>query len=293
MKTFGCVLTAMITPFNEDGSVDFEGAVKLAGYLLDNGSEGLVVCGTTGESPTVDNADKLKLFEIIAKEYGSRASIIANTGSNDTAKSVAFTKEAAKTGVHGVMAVVPYYNKPNQEGVFLHFSAIAEATDLPVIVYNVPGRTSSSITPATLARLNKAYSNIAAVKEASGDVNNASEIYRLLPEGFMIYSGDDSLTLPLLSVGGCGIISVAAHVIGKELNELVQAYEAGNIQRARELQAYLMPIFKGLFITTNPIPVKTAVRLMGLPAGPLHLPMCELNEEDTAFVQGLVDQYRK
>lgn len=177
MKTLGRVLTAMITPFQADGSVDFEGAVVLAKHLLANGSDGLIVCGTTGESPTISNEDKLKLFTTIVKECGHMGSIVANTGSNDTAKTVAFTKEASKTGVHAVMGVVPYYNKPNQQGVFLHFKAMAEATDLPVVVYNVPGRTGGKILPATLAKLRETCHNIAAVKEASGDINMASEIY--------------------------------------------------------------------------------------------------------------------
>lgn len=293
MKTFGRVLTAMITPFHADGSVDFEGAVKLANHLLDHGSDGIVVCGTTGESPTIDNQDKLKLFSMITEASGNRGTIIGNTGSNDTLKSVAFTKEASKTGIHGVMAVVPYYNKPNQEGVYQHYKAIAEATDLPIIVYNVPGRTSSQITPQTLARLNKDFKNIAAVKEASGNINNASEIYRLLPKDFMIYSGDDSMTLPMLAVGGCGIISVAAHVVGEKLNAMIQAFENCENEKAKELQAHLLPFFNSMFITTNPIPVKVAVRKLGLPAGPFHLPMVEPTTEEEAIITDMVAKYRE
>lgn len=291
METFGRVLTAMITPFNADGSVDFDGAITLANHLLDNGSDGLVVCGTTGESPTISTEDKLKLFELIAKNCGEKGTIIGNTGSNSTEASVEFTKAASQTGINGIMAVVPYYNKPNQEGVYQHYKAIAKATELPIIVYNVPGRTSSQILPATLARLNSEFTNIAAVKEASGDVNIASEIYRLLPKNFMIYSGDDALTLPILSVGGVGIISVASHVVGKELNELVQAFEKGNIEKARELQAYLLPFFKTMFITVNPIPVKTACRILGLPAGPFHLPMCNASPEEESIIRGMVEKY--
>lgn len=233
MKTLGRVLTAMITPFNADGSIDFEGAVTLAKHLLNNGSDGLIVCGTTGESPTIDNEDKLKLFELIARECGHLGSIVANTGSNNTQRSVSFTEAASKTGVHAVMGVVPYYNKPNQRGLFEHFKAMANATDLPVIVYNVPGRTGGKITPATIAKLREACPNIAAVKEASGDINVAAEIYHLLPEDFMIYSGDDGLTLPMLAVGGCGVISVTSHVVWNEMQAMIQAYEAGDVVKLK------------------------------------------------------------
>lgn len=293
MKTFGRVLTAMITPFLEDGSVDFDGAVTLANYLMENGSDGVVVCGTTGEGVTIDTACKIKLFEKIAKECGSKGTIIANTGSNDTLKSVELTKAASKLGVDGIMAVVPYYNKPNQEGCYRHFKAIAEATELPIIVYNVPGRTSSKINPEVLARLAKECTNIKAVKEASGDLVAASEIARLTPDDFMIYSGEDSLTLPLLSIGACGVISVAGHVAGKDINAMIQAFENGNTKEAKRLHLYLLPLFKGMFITTNPIPVKTAVSIMGLPAGPFRLPMVDATPEETILIKSFVEQYAK
>lgn len=293
MKTLGRVLTAMITPFNADGSVDFEGALTLAKHLLNNGSDGLIVCGTTGESPTIDNEDKLKLFKLIARECGHLGSIVANTGSNNTQRTIELTKAASKTGVNAVMGVVPYYNKPNQRGLFEHFKAMAEATDLPVIVYNVPGRTGGKIMPATIAKLREACPNIAAVKEASGDINVAAEIYHLLPDDFMIYSGDDGLTLPMLAVGGCGVISVAAHVVGKEMNEMIQAYEAGDVAKAKRINKDLFPIFKAMFVTTNPIPVKYAVRQLGLPAGPFHLPLCEPSDEEEAVINAAIKPYIK
>lgn len=293
MKTLGRVLTAMITPFNADGSVDFEGALTLAKHLLNNGSDGLIVCGTTGESPTIDNEDKLKLFELIVRECGHLGSIVANTGSNNTQRTIELTKAASKTGVNAVMGVVPYYNKPNQRGLFEHFKAMAEATDLPVIVYNVPGRTGGKIMPATIAKLREACPNIAAVKEASGDINVAAEIYHLLPDDFMIYSGDDGLTLPMLAVGGCGVISVAAHVVGKEMNEMIQAYEAGDVAKAKRINKDLFPIFKAMFVTTNPIPVKYAVRQLGLPAGPFHLPLCEPSDEEEAVINAAIKPYIK
>ncbi|WP_298705158.1 4-hydroxy-tetrahydrodipicolinate synthase [uncultured Veillonella sp.] len=291
MKTLGRVLTAMITPFTADGAVDFDGALKLAKYLLANGSDGLIVCGTTGESPTIDNEDKLKLFKLIASECGQQGTIVANTGSNNTARSVEFTAAASKTGVHAVMAVVPYYNKPNQEGCYLHFKAIAEATDLPVIVYNVPGRTGGSITPETIARLNKVAPNICAVKEASGDISVAQRIYHLLPEGFMIYSGDDALTLPMVAIGGLGIISVAAHVVGREMNDMLKAYEAGDVALAKDINEQLQRVCKAMFVTTNPIPVKYAVRQLGLPAGPYRLPMCEPNDKEKSVIDEAIAPY--
>lgn len=293
MKTFGRVLTAMITPFLDNGDVDFQGAVTLAKHLLSHGSDGLVVCGTTGESATISTEDKLKLFELIAKECAGMGSIIANTGSNNTLQSVELTKLASKLPIDGVMAVVPYYNKPNQEGCYQHFKAIAMATELPIIVYNVPGRTSASIQPATVARLANEFSNIAALKDATGNLNNTSEVVRLCPENFMVYSGEDSLVLPLLSVGGCGVISVISHVAGEELNELIQSYEQGNCKKALELHKYLYPLAKGMFCTTNPIPVKTAMRLMNLPAGPFHLPLVDATPEEEAFITKLLKDYKK
>lgn len=294
MNTFGHVLTAMITPFTAEGAVDFEGAVVLAKHLLANGSDGIVVCGTTGESPTVTDEEKLELFRLIAKECSSLGTIIANTGCYNTAHSVELTKAAsAIEGLSGVMAVVPYYNKPNQEGIYQHFKAIAEATHLPIIVYNVPGRTSSSITPATLVRLINDFGNIQALKDAAGNPSQTAEVASLVGPDFMIYSGDDGLTLPMLAVGACGVISVVAHVVGKEMKEMIVAYEAGNVQRAKEIHHYLVPVFKGMFVTTNPIPIKTAVRLMGLPAGGFRLPMVDANEAETKVVQDLLDRYVK
>ena len=209
MKTFGRVLTAMITSFNEDGSVNIENSVAIAEHLLNHGSDGLVVCGTTGENPTISRESKIALFKAIAETCGDKGTIIANVGSNDTKGSVDFVKEVSTIpGIDGLLVVVPYYNKPNQQGQYLHFKSIAEATTLPIMVYNVPGRVGTGIFPATLARLHKEYPHICAIKEASGNLMIASEIKRLMPgEDFMVYSGDDGLTLPILSVGGTGVIS--------------------------------------------------------------------------------------
>lgn len=272
MKSFGRVLTAMVTPFHLDQSVNYEAAAQLAKYLVANGSDGLVVAGSTGESATLNKEEKLKLFSVVLAAVGSRATVIAGTGSNDTAASVALTCEAEKLGVHGAMLVGPYYNKPPQEGFYQHFKAIAAETQLPLIVYNVPGRTGSNILPGTIARLAE-ISNIVAVKEASGNVEQVAEIVRSTPDDFMVYSGDDSLTLPILAVGGTGIISVCGHVIGTQMQRMIEAYFEGDMAKAQQINAQLLPFFRAMFITTNPIPIKTAVNLLGLNGGTFRLPL--------------------
>lgn len=272
MESFGKVLTAMITPFNDDYSVNFTQAQRLARYLVDNGSDGLVVAGSTGESATLSKDEKLKLFDSVLEAVGDKAVVIAGTGSNDTRASVEMTKEAEKIGVHGAMLVGPYYNKPPQEGYYHHFKTIAESTVLPLIVYNVPGRTGSNILPSTIARLSE-IKNIVAVKEASGSLDQVSEIVRSTAKEFMVYSGDDSLTLPIMSIGGAGIISVAAHIVGKQMQIMLKAFADGDVNKAQSIHAELLPFFKVIFVTTNPIPIKAAVNLLGLHAGPLRLPL--------------------
>lgn len=272
MKSFGRVLTAMITPFNEDYSVNYKAAAELAKYLVAHGNDGLVVAGSTGESATLGSDEKLKLFSTVLEAVGDKATVIAGTGSNDTLASIRLTQEAEKLGVHGAMLVGPYYNKPPQEGFYQHFKMIAERTGLPLIVYNVPGRTASNILPPTIARLSE-IPNIVAVKEASGSLDQVSEIVRTARPGFQVYSGDDGLTLPILSVGGCGIISVAGHVVAERMQEMIGAYLAGDVKLAQAIHIELMPFFKVIFVTTNPIPIKTAVNLMGLPGGCFRPPM--------------------
>lgn len=262
----------MVTPFNNDYSVNYEQAAKLAKYLVANGSDGLVVAGSTGEAATLDKEEKLRLFETVLEAVGDKASVIAGTGSNDTRASIKLTQEAERIGVHGAMLVGPYYNKPPQEGFYQHFKAIAESTKLPLIVYNVPGRTASNILPETIKRLAQ-IKNIVAVKEASGNLDQVSEILRTAPKDFMVYSGDDSLTLPILALGGVGIISVAGHIVGNKMQKMIAAFETGNLVEAQAIHQELLPFFKVMFITTNPIPVKTAVNLIGQNAGPLRLPL--------------------
>lgn len=294
MTTFGNIITAMITPFTDDGHVNFQEALRLAGHLLDNGSDGLIVCGTTGEGPNIDDRDKLELFTLIAKEYGHRATIIANTGSNSTKKSIALTKAASHTGVHAVMTVVPYYNKPNQEGCYLHFKAIADSTDLPVMLYNVPGRTGGRIEPQTVARLAKECANITSIKEASGDIKITQQIRELLPNNdFMIYSGDDALTLDVIQNGGVGVISVAAHIVGKQMQEMIALFKEGKVKEARAIELSIVPILKAMFITTNPIPVKYAMKQLDFSTGPLLLPLCNPSLEEAQIIDAAIEPYKQ
>lgn len=279
MRNFGRLLTAMVTPFHSDQSVNYEAAAKLAQHLVANGCDGVVVAGSTGESATLNNEEKLKLFATVLDAVGDKATVIAGTGSNDTRASVALTQEAEKLGVHGSMLVGPYYNKPTQEGYYQHFKTIADATDLPIIVYNVPGRTASNILPPTIARL-AACKNIVAVKEASGSLEQVSEIVRTTPQEFLVYSGDDSLALPIMAVGGAGVISVAGHVVGVQMQQMMQAFASGDTGKARDIHLALLPFFRVIFVTTNPVPIKTAVNLLGLNAGSFRLPMVDATAEE-------------
>ena len=267
----------MVTPFYPDGSVNYRSAARLAEYLVSHGSDGLVVAGSTGESATLSNEEKLKLFTTVLDAVGDKAAVIAGTGSNDTRSSVSLTVAAENLGVHGSMLVGPYYNKPCQEGYFRHFKTIAAATKLPIILYNVPGRTASNITAITVAELADECPNLAAVKEASGNLEQVSDIIRSVRPGFLVYSGNDMLTLPIMALGGNGVISVAGHVVGREMQQMMEAFVSGDIRAASEIHLRLVPFFKVIFITTNPIPIKTAVNLLGLDAGPLRLPLVEAN----------------
>ncbi|MFO7265053.1 MAG: 4-hydroxy-tetrahydrodipicolinate synthase [Limnochordales bacterium] len=280
----GSLLTAMITPFREDLSLNAEQAARLARYLVDIGNEGVVVAGTTGESATLTDEEKLELFRAVVREIGGRATVIAGTGTNDTRHSIELTKEAEKLGVDAIMAVVPYYNRPTQEGLYRHFRAIAESTSLPVMLYNVPSRTGCNLLPETVARLAE-IDNIVAIKEASGDLNQVSEIRRRTPPDFAIYSGDDSLTLPILALGGVGVVSVAAHLVGRRLRAMIDAFQKGDVRTATAIHLELWPIFRAMFITTNPIPVKTAINMLGMNAGPLRPPLGPPSEDEERAIR--------
>lgn len=290
--SFGRILTAMVTPMNEALEVDYEEAKRLAEYLINHGSDGIVVCGTTGESPTLSSEEKLQLFRVVKETIGSRGTIIAGVGSNSTEASVNLARKAAETGVDGIMAVVPYYNKPSQEGMFRHFQAIAEATSLPLMLYNVPGRTSTNLLPNTVKRLSE-IKNIVALKEAAGSVDQVSELKRILPDNFMIYSGDDSFTLPILALGGSGIISVAAHVIGDEMKKMLDAWFAGDTETAMKWHLKLYPMFKGIFVTTNPVPIKALTNMIGIKAGGVRLPLVDANPDELEFLAKLLDDTKK
>ncbi len=277
----------MVSPFDKNRELNLPMAKKLARHLVDTGSDGLVVCGTTGEAPTLSKAEKLELFRTVVDEVGGRATVVAGTGSYSTAEAVALTQAAEKLGMDGVMLVCPYYNKPSQEGLYQHFKAVAESTNLPVMVYNIPGRTAVNLLPETCARL-AAVKNVVAVKEAGGSTDQATELRRVLPDYFHLYSGDDSMTLPLLAVGGKGVVSVAAHLVGKKIQEMINAFTSGNITLAAKLHAGLFPLIKGLFMTTNPVPVKAALAMVGLNAGPPRLPLVEATEQEKEKLRGLL-----
>jgi len=288
---FGSLITAMVTPFTPNGKVDYNKSQELAEYLYQNGSDSLVIAGTTGESPTLSKEEKLKLFAAVAEMSAGRGSVIAGTSSYDTAASVELTKAACKQGVDGILAVVPYYNKPPQEGLYQHFSAIAAAAgDLPVILYNIPGRTGINMTSATVARL-AAIDNIIGIKEASGSMDQTSEIKSLVADDFVLYSGDDSLTLPLLALGARGVISVASNFIGNQLKDMLDTFVSGNIPAATKKHLELLQIFKTLFITANPIPVKYCMNRLGLPAGPCRLPLTEPTVQEKQVLDAMLKKY--
>lgn len=286
-QPFGRVITAMVTPFAEDGSVNYEVAEKLAIHLAESGSDGLVVCGTTGESPTLSWSEEYELFRVVKQAVGNRAKVIAGTGSNSTSEAIAATQKAAKLDLDGSLQVVPYYNKPTQTGLYHHFKAIAEACpELPMMLYNVPGRTSRSLEAVTVAKLAE-VENIVAIKEASGSIEQACNIHRSSPD-LAIYSGEDVLTLPLLSVGGVGVVSVASHLVGKQIQEMIRAFERGENRAATAIQIELLPLFKALFMTTNPIPVKAALNIQGWNVGSLRLPLCELELNLTEKLESIL-----
>lgn len=287
MARFGRLVTAMVTPFNDQNQVDYEKTERLIDHLLETGSEGIVVSGTTGESPTLSQKEKLDLFKHVVSYAKGKCHIIAGTGSNNTQASVEFTKEAQSLGVDGIMLVAPYYSRPSQEGLYAHFHAIASATELPVMLYNVPGRSAVNMTAETTLRLAQ-LPNVVCMKEASGNLSQIAAIIEHAPEGFEVYSGDDSLTLPVMSIGGVGIVSVASHIAGRQMKEMVNAFFDGNLKEAASLHRKLMPIFEGLFAYPSPGPTKEALNQLGIDVGGVRLPLVELNEEEKAFVQSLL-----
>jgi 4-hydroxy-tetrahydrodipicolinate synthase len=285
MAKFGRLLTAMVTPFDRDNNVDYRQAAEFARYLVANGSDGLVVAGSTGEAATMTIKERLQLFTAVLEAVGDKCPVIAGAGTNDTAATVELSKSVAALGVHGLLLVAPYYNKPSQEGLYRHFAAAAEAVSgTPIIVYNVPGRTNVNITAETTLRL-AAIENIVAVKEASGNLEQMGEIIRNAPADFLFYSGDDGLLLPVLAIGGYGVISVASNIAGNQIQAMIAAYLAGDNAKAAACHLELLPLFKAMFITTNPTPVKAAVNLLGIAAGDVRLPLVPAQPKELAVIR--------
>ncbi|WP_096199415.1 4-hydroxy-tetrahydrodipicolinate synthase [Bacillus sp. FJAT-45350] len=280
---FGQVVTAMVTPFDKEGNIDYKLTENLIDYLLENGTDALVIAGTTGESPTLTTEEKLSLFEFVVKHVNGRVPVIAGTGGNNTASSVALTRKATLLGVNGIMAVTPYYNKPSQAGLIAHFTAIANATHLPVMLYNIPGRSVINMTAETTIELSK-VKNIVSVKEASGDLEQMAAIIEATDSSFTLYSGDDQLTLPAMSIGADGIVSVSAHVIGNEIKEMVTHFINGRTKEAAKLHRELLPIMKGMFAAPNPTCVKAALGLKGIDVGGVRLPLVPLTDEEKEIV---------
>ena len=272
MGPFGELLTAVITPFHADGSVHYERMARLAVHLVDNGHDGLVVTGTTGESPTLTDTEKLALYSTVVEAVGTRAAVVAGTGTYDTHHSVELSVRAAEIGVDGLMAVTPYYSRPPQAGILAHFTAIADATDLPLMVYNIPGRTARLIEAETLAEMAQ-HPRIVATKDAVGDLAYTKASLELLPEGFLIYSGDDSATLPMLEAGGIGVVSVAGHLAGRQIKRMIEAQRAGDGAEAWRLHDGLMPLFDACFLEPNPMPTKAGLNALWESVGDPRLPL--------------------
>ncbi|KAF5035409.1 MAG: 4-hydroxy-tetrahydrodipicolinate synthase [Sedimentibacter saalensis] len=275
MVKWGRLITAMVTPFDEELNVDFEAASSLAIKLVEEGSTALVVTGTTGEAPTLTEDEKINLYKIIKASVD--VPVIAGVGTNNTKITIENAKAAQEAGVDGLLVVTPYYNKPDQDSLYCHFKEVAESVDLPIMLYNVPGRTGCNILPETVEKLAQ-IDNIKALKEASGNIIQFAEIIKRVPENFLVYSGDDSMLLPAMSIGCYGVVSVASHVVGPEMKEMIDAFISKDTEKAKEMHLKLLNIFKNLFVIANPIPVKAALNLMGVNVGGLRLPLTEARE---------------
>ncbi|MGP4040243.1 4-hydroxy-tetrahydrodipicolinate synthase [Gracilibacillus sp. D59] len=284
MMDFGRLLTAMVTPFDQNNRMDLNITTQLIEHLIATGSDGLVVAGTTGESPTLSHEEKISLFKHVVKVVDGRVPIIAGTGSNNTQASIELTKEAEQIGVDGSLVVTPYYNKPNQEGLYQHYAAIAQETKLPIMLYNIPSRAVVRLNVETVVALSQ-IDNIVAVKDSTGDLDGIASILEQVDDDFSVYSGDDSLTLPIKSIGGSGIVSVSSHIIGKEMKEMIELFEQGKVKEASRLHRKLLPIMRALFMAPSPSPVKSALTYKGLDVGSVRLPLVPLSpfEEQNLF----------
>lgn len=283
-------IVAIVTPF-QDGKVDEAKLRELVEYHVHNGTNGILPCGTTGESPTLNHDEHEHVIQICIEASGGRIPILAGTGSNSTAEAVSLTRHAAEAGANAALIVTPYYNKPSQEGLYQHFKTIADNVDIPIILYNIPGRTAKNIETPTMARLAQDCKNIIGVKEASGSLDQMQAVKQACPKDFLLFSGDDALTLPILSIGGVGVISVAANIIPKDVVALIGAFNKGKIDEARQMHYKMLPLIKSLFLDTNPVPIKAAMGLMGLCSDDVRLPLCPMSDDNCAKLKTALINY--
>jgi 4-hydroxy-tetrahydrodipicolinate synthase len=287
----GCI-TAIITPFDKKLQIDYDGLEEIIEFQIKNGISGITPLGTTGESPTITDEERTRIIKTAIKKADGRVPVIPGTGSYSTEHTIKYTKEAEELGADAVLIVTPYYNKPSQEGIYRHFEAISKATDIPIIAYNIAGRTGVNIETTTLLRMSS-LNNIIGVKEASGNISQISDVIDQLPKGFTVLSGDDNITLPLMALGGKGVISVVGNLLPGRLSEMVRSALAGNMKKATQIHYKLMPIFKGAFIDSNPIPIKTAMRLSGMPSGGFRLPLCNMTEQKEEKLRLILSKYNE
>lgn len=287
----GEIITAMITPMDENRKVDFKSLEKLVNHLIETGSDALLVAGTTGESPTLTHDEEVEIFNFVKKVANGRCKLIMGAGSNCTQTAVMATNNAKQCGADAILSVVPYYNKPSQKGLLEHFGTIADSTDLPILLYNIPGRTGITMKPETIAELANKHKNIFAVKQSLADMDVITETRRLCPDDFVIYSGDDSLTLPMVSVGAYGVISVASHIIGKQMKEMLYEFKHGHTKRATEIHLELYPLFKKIFMAPNPVPIKECLSKIGIVENYVRRPLVELDSDERKELYSVLEQY--
>ncbi len=283
-------IVALVTPFKGD-HVDEAVYKKLIDWHIKEGTNGIVPCGTTGESPTLSEKEQEDVIKLCVDAVAKRIPVIAGTGSNSTREAINMTKHAAKVGADAALIVTPYYNKPTKKGIYLHYKAISESVDIPIVLYNISGRTGRNIDPELMAKLASDFKNIVGVKEASGSLDQMLRIKELCPKDFFVTSGDDALTLPILAIGGIGVISVAANIVPRDVAGLIKAYEQGDLKKSQEINMKLLPLVQALFIETNPIPVKKACELLGLCNGALRLPMCDMEDNNLALLKKALKSY--
>lgn len=288
----GEVITAMVTPFNKDREVDYDKVEEIAKHLVNTGSDAIIIAGSTGESPTLTHEEELEILSTVKRAVANKAKVIFGAGSNSTETAVKMTKLGEKEGADAILSVVPYYNKPSQAGMIAHFSAVAESTSLPVILYNIPGRTVVNMSVDTIKTLAEKYSNIVAVKQSFGDMDVVSELKNACPEDFSIYSGDDSLTLPMLSLGAEGIVSVASHIVGEDIKSMIHNFKSGQVHAAKNMHLKLYPIFKKIFMAPNPVPIKAALAKAGLMEDYVRRPLVELTDSEKAELYAVLDSYQ-